>query len=158
MEKLLDNVSLKILAILQKNSRESFSEIGRKVGLSSPAVAERIKKMETAGIIKKYSIEISHENLGFKMLAFVLINLPGSTISQVEKTENAISKIPEVLECHRVTGHEDIVIKIIFEDITHLNRIITSVAPFGQINTCIVVNSFRNEPYLDIENFLKLKK
>ncbi len=158
MEKKIDDVSLKILSIMQKNSRESFSEIGRKVGLSAPAVAERIKKMETEGVINNYTVNISHEKLGLKMMAFVLINLPGSTLSQVDKTENAIEKIPEVIECHRVTGHEDMVIKLIFEDIHHLNKLINAVAPYGQVNTCIVVNSLRDQACIDIETLLTSKK
>lgn len=154
MENNIDEISLKILSILQKNSRESFSEIGRAVGLSAPAVAERVKRMENSGIIKKYTIEIAHENLGFKMLAFMLINLPGSFSTQVEKTEDVVANIPEVLECHRVTGKDDMVLKVIFSDITHLKKVIDSVAPFGQINTCIVVTSYRNESFLDIEKYI----
>ncbi len=152
----LDETGLKILSILQKNSRESFSEIGRKVGLSAPAVAERIKKMEESGVIKNYTIELSHENLGLGMLAFMLVNLPGSFGVQVEKTESVISDIPEVLECHRITGRDDMVVKVVFKDIPHMKRIIDSIAPFGQINTCVVVTSFRNEPFLDIEKYLKV--
>ncbi len=157
MDKLLDNISLKILAILQSNSRESFSQIGRKVGLSAPAVAERVKRMEESGIIKKYSIEVSHEKLGLSMVAFMLINLPGSFSVQVEQAENVIANIPEVLECHRVTGRDDMIVKVIFSDIPHLKKVIDSVAPFGQIMTCIVVTSFRNEPYLNIEKYLESK-
>ena len=150
----LDETALKILSLLQKNSRESFSEIGRNVSLSAPAVAERIKKMEEAGIIKDYTIEISHEKLNLGMMAFMLVNLPGSFGVQVEKTENVIADIPEVLECHRVTGQDDMIIKVVFKDIPHLKIVIDSIAPFGQINTCIVVTSFRNESFLDIEKYI----
>jgi Lrp/AsnC family transcriptional regulator, leucine-responsive regulatory protein len=150
----LDETSLKILSILQKNSRESFSEIGRKVGLSAPAVAERIKKMEETGVIKNYTIEISHEKLGLEMLAFMLVNLPGSFSVQVEKTENVIADIPEVLECHRITGRDDMVVKVVFKDIPHMKKVIDSIAPFGQINTCMVVTSFRNQPFLDMKKYM----
>ena len=157
MDKIPDEISLKILALLQKNSRESYSEIGRQVGLSAPAVAERVKKMEETGIIKRYSVDIAHEKIGLNMIAFMLINLPGSFSIQVQKTEDVIANIPEVLECHRVTGRDDMILKVVFSDIPHLKKVIDSVAPFGQINSYIVVTSFRNEAYIDIEKYLVQK-
>ena len=155
MEKELDEISMQILSILQKNSRESYSEISRKVCMSAPAVAERIKKMEESGVIKNYTINISHEKMGLGMLAFMLVNLPGSFADQVEKTENIVANIPEVLECHRVTGRDDMVVKVVFKDMPHIKKVIDSLAPHSKLNTCIVVTSFRNEAYLDIEKYIE---
>lgn len=155
----IDEVSLKILSMLQKNSRESYSEIGRNVGLSAPAVAERVKKMEEAGVIKSYTIEIGHDKMGFGLLAFMLVNLQGSFGVQVEKTENVIANILEVLECHRVTGRDDMILKVLAKDISHLRSVIDSVAPYGQLNTCIVTQSFRDGAFMDIDNYmLRLKE
>lgn len=155
MKKDRDEMSLQILSLLQQNSRESFSSIGRKVGLSAPAIVDRIKRMEETGIIKNYTINISHDKLGFPMLAFMLINLSGNFSTKVKKTEKAISNISEILECHRVTGRDDMVIKVIFKDILHLQTVIDKIAPFGQLNTCIVVTSFRNEGTINMEKYIK---
>jgi Lrp/AsnC family leucine-responsive transcriptional regulator len=151
----LDEISLEILSRLQKNSRESFSEIGRIVGLSAPAVAERIKKMEEAGVIKNYSIGIDHNKMGFGILAFMLANLTGNFATQEERTRSVIATIPEVLECHSIAGKDDMVLKVIAYDVPHLKTIIDRIGSFGELNTCIVTSTFRQEAYLDIEKYIE---
>lgn len=150
---ILDEISIKILGILQKNSRLTFSEIGRQIGLSSPAVAERVKKMEDAEIIKRYSIEIDHSKMGLGMSAFILVTLGGNMSPFIMKVEEIIKDVPEVLECHRVTGREDVIIKMVFSSIPHLKKVIDSIAPLGELNTCIIVTSSRETSYIDIEKF-----
>ena len=72
-ERSLDQIGVKILHELQKNARMPFSEIGRRVGLSSPAVAERVKKMEDAGIICGYHVKVDHEKIGYPIVAFIFL-------------------------------------------------------------------------------------
>lgn len=147
----VDELSLKILAALQKNSRLSYSQIGRQVGLSAPAVAERVKKMENLGIIKGYTVDISKDNLGIDLVAFMKISIPGIHAHQMARAIDIAVKCPEVIECHRITGSDDLIIKTILTSREHLREILDTFAPFGQITTSIVIASFIDNNYVDLE-------
>lgn len=147
----VDELSLKILAVLQKNSRLSYSEIGRKVGLTQPAVAERIKKMEKSGIIKGYTIDIDNDSLGFNLMAYIHINIPGMLAHQMKKALEIATNCPDVIECHRITGSDDIAIKVVLNSRPHLQRMIDMFAPFGEIKTTIIIASFVNQNFVDLD-------
>lgn len=151
----VDDLSLQILSILQENSRLSNSEIGRRIGLSSPAINERIKKMENMGIIKNYSIEIDHKKLGFEIEAYITVSLHGLFGPKLKETAKSFLKIPEVLEFYNVTGSDDVIMKVVASSINHLRVIISKVAPLGQMNTRIIVTEFkkqRNLPMGELNN------
>lgn len=147
----IDDLSLKILSILQKNSRLSNSEIGRQVGLSSPAVNERIRKMEKAGIIKNYTVEIDHKKMGFKIEAFINVSLQGIFGPKLKETAKSFLKIPEVLEFYNVTGGDDVIMKVVANSIEHLRVVISKVAPLGQMYTRIIVTEFKRIQGIDID-------
>lgn len=147
----VDELSLKILSLLQKNSRLSSSEIGRQIGLSSPAVNERIKKMEKAGIIKNYTVEIDHKKLGFEIEAYINVSLHGLFGPKLKETAKSFCKIPEVLEFYNITGSDDIVMKVVATSIDHLRIVISKVAPLGQMYTRIIVTEFKKIPSIDID-------
>lgn len=147
----IDDLSLKILSLLQKNSRLSNSEIGRQVGLSSPAVNERIKKMEKTGIIKNYTVEIDHKKMGFKIEAYINVSLHGLFGPKLKETAKSFLKIPEVLEFYNVTGGDDIIMKIVANSIEHLRVVISKVAPLGQMYTRIIVTEFKRIQGIDID-------
>ena len=146
----LDDLSLQILSILQENSRLSNSEIGRRVGLSSPAVNERIRKMEEAGIIKNFSVEIDHKKLGFELEAYITVSLFGLFGPKLKETAKSFLQIPEVLEFYNVTGSDDVVMKIVASSMNHLRVIISKVAPLGQMNTRIIVTEFKKQQNIKI--------
>src|SRR5215469_18214845 len=110
IERLLDETGWHILEALQENARLSFSELGQRVGLSSPAVAERMRRMEDAGIITGYRAEINTAKIGYPITAIIRMStLPG------EKCTRFIAwaeEIPEVLECYRVTGGDALVMRV----------------------------------------------
>ena len=147
----VDKTSLKILSLLQKNARISNSEIGRMVGLSSPAVNERIKKMEKSGLIKNYSVEIDHKKLGFEIEAFINVNLAGIFGPKLKETAKSFRNIPEVLEFYNITGSDDIVMKVVAKSIEHLRIVISRVAPLGQMYTRIIVTEFKKRNSIDID-------
>ena len=147
----VDELSLKILAVLQKNSRLSYSLIGKEVGLSAPAVAERVKKMESMGIISCYTIELAKENLGLDFVAFIKISIPGIHAHQMAKAIEIAMKTPEVIECHRITGSDDMIIKTLLTSREHLKRIIDTFAPYGQLTTAIVIASFIDKHFMDLD-------
>ena len=147
-ERLLDRTGLKILHALQGNARLSFSELGRQVALSSPAVAERVRKMEEAGIIGGYHARVEPEKVGFPIMAFVLLR------TRAEKYPDIIllaRRLPQILECHHVSGGESFIMKVIASSIPHLEDLIERLSPFGETSTLIVLSSPVVKEVLDLE-------
>ncbi len=134
----LDKTSWSILACLQENARASFADIGREVGLSAPAVAERMIKLEDAGIIQGYRIEVDYEKTGYALKAFITFTAhSGKFISFL----NYIEKLDEVLECHRVTGNYCIFMKVVVENSGHLQQLLASMMEYGETTTSVILSS-----------------
>ena len=134
----LDTVGWRILCELQENSRLSFSELGRRVGMTPPAVAERVRRLEDAGVISGYRLELDVEKLGRPLLAFVRLAVRGASSSEVSR---AVADIPEVLECHHVTGEDCYVMKIAVASVHHLEGLLERLLRFGNTTTSIVISS-----------------
>ena len=110
----MDTTDLKIIDVLKENGRATASEISKKVNLSIPAVAERIRKMEEAEIIEKYTIKVNREKTNYKLLAFIFVNIDKT--ENVEAFRKAVVQYNSVLECHHVAGEYDYLIKVLLED------------------------------------------
>jgi Lrp/AsnC family leucine-responsive transcriptional regulator len=110
----MDGIDLGILEALKENSRATASEIGKKVSLSVPAVAERIRKLEESGVIKQFTVVINREKLNFKLMAFIFVALDRGV--QVENFRKAITRYRSVLEVHHITGEYDYLLKVLVED------------------------------------------
>ena len=137
-ERLLDNTNWRILRELQQNARLTFSELGRRVNLSAPAAAERVRRMEEAGIITGYRAEISAEKVGLPLTAFVRMEVPGVNHKRVEEL---VLDLPEVLECHRATGNDCYVMKVVLASMEHLRALLDRLVPWGSPVTSIVISS-----------------
>ena len=107
----MDHIDDKILTILKKNGKASATEISKIVGLSIPAVAERIRKMEHSGIIEGYGAKISRRKTGYNVTAFVMVNLERS--GDVDEFRAKVIQFPQVLECHHVVGAFDYLLKVL---------------------------------------------
>ncbi len=142
-EKLLDEIGWQILAALQENARLSYAELGRQVGLSTPAVAERVRRLEEAGVIKGYYTEIGAEKAGIALMAFVQLNTPADKYPFVLPL---FKSMPEVLECHHVTGGTSFIIKIVAVSIPHLEALIERLSSYGTTSTSIVLSSIPTKP------------
>ena len=137
-EKHLDETGWLLRQELQQNARLSYSELGQRVGLSSPAVADRMRKMEEAGIITAYRAEVNLTNLGLPVTAIIRL---GSMAGQnCRNVVPQVSKIPEVLECYRVTGSDSVVIKVVATSVDHLEHIIDQLSLYGEPTTSIVLS------------------
>lgn len=136
----LDPLALKILAQLQRDARLSFAELGRRVGLSTPAVAERVRRLEDAGVIQGYEARIDPKALGLSVTAFVRIRVSGAE-TQARKLTALASELSEVLECHRCTGDESFILKVRVESVSHLEKLIDYLTPFGMTSTALVLSS-----------------
>ena len=138
LEHLLDDIGWKILAELQQNARIPFAELGRIVGLSTPAVTERVHKMEDAGIIVGYRAHIDPAKVGLPLLAFVNVKVGGENLSRFMELA---ATHPEVLECHRVTGAESFLLKIVVADVSHLERLLDALMPYVATTTSMVLST-----------------
>lgn len=138
IEKLLDETGWQLLQALQENARLSYSELGQRVGLSSPSVADRVHKMEEAGLITGYHAEVNLARLGLPVMAIIRLgSMAGQNCSRVAIR---VSEITQVLECYRVTGSDSVVLKVVAASIDHLERIIDQLSLHGLPVTSIVLS------------------
>ena len=139
IEKLLDDTGWQLLQALQCNARLSYSELGQRVGLSSPAVAERIHRMEDAGIISGYHDEINRSKIGYPITAIIrMSSSPGEYCTHLSAYAQ---EIPEVLECYRVTGSDALVMKVMASSVDHLESLIDRLSSHGQLTTSMVLSA-----------------
>ena len=137
-KKSLDNVSWQILTALQKDARLSFAELGRRVGLSLPAVAERVRRMEEAGIITGYSANIAVNKIGLNVMAYSRVS---TNSNQYPAIIALAGTLPEVVECHHLTGPDSFIMKVVVSSIPHLEEVITKLSAYGQTATSVVLSS-----------------
>jgi Lrp/AsnC family leucine-responsive transcriptional regulator len=147
-EKSLDEIDRKILMELQGDARISYAELGRRVGLTTPAVIERMLKLEDAGIITGYRAEIDTAKVGLPITAFVRMSITGVDYSHI--IEVAVSS-NEVLECHRGTGGDSFIMKVAVSSVEHLQELIDRLTPYGITTTTIVLSSPVKKRVIDVE-------
>lgn len=137
MESKLDTLNWDILNVLQENSRASFAEIGRQVGLTPPAVAERVKKMEDTGILEGYRAHLSYSELGFQMKAIITLR---AFMGKLKPFLKMVSGLEEVVNCYRITGNENIIMEVVLRDQLHLEQFIDKLIQYGETRTHIVLS------------------
>jgi Lrp/AsnC family transcriptional regulator, leucine-responsive regulatory protein len=132
---LLDDVNLRILVELQAEGRVGMAELGRRVGLSAPAVSERVQRLERAGVITGYRAELEPVALGYPISAVVRIRpSPG----QLQRIPEIARGTPEVAECHRITGEDCYLLRLHLRSIDELEEILDRFTPHGLTTTSIV--------------------
>jgi Lrp/AsnC family transcriptional regulator, leucine-responsive regulatory protein len=127
-----------LLTELQGDARISFAELGRRVGLSSPAVAERLARLEELGVITGYRAEIDPRTLGFTLGAIIRIR---PAPRELRKVAELAQRTPEVVECHRITGEDCFFIKAYVRDVEHLEELIDQFVIYGQTTSSIMQTS-----------------
>lgn len=138
-ERLLDETGWRILDALQADARLSFSALGRCVGLSGPAVAERVRRMEDAGIITGYRADVAVGHV-FPVTALIRVSAPEENCTRLAARSRGL---PEVLEAYRVTGTDRLVLKVVASSVEHLDRVIRQLSEFGTATVSIVLSSRR---------------
>ena len=132
---LLDDLNLRILGELQTEGRVGMAELGRRVGLSAPAVSERVQRLERAGAIKGYRAELDPAVVGFPVAAVVRIRpSPG----QLQRIPEIARETPEVAECHRITGEDCYLLRLHLRSMDELEEILDRFTPHGLTTTSIV--------------------
>lgn len=133
-----DRTNVAILTELQSDARISIAELGRRVGLSAPAVAERVARLEREGVIAGYRTDVDPRALGYA-LAAVLRMRPAPR--QIATVAGVARDTPEVVECHRVTGEDCFYMKLHVRSVEHLEEVIDRFTPYGQTTTSIIQSS-----------------
>ncbi|NJB72514.1 Lrp/AsnC family leucine-responsive transcriptional regulator [Saonia flava] len=134
----IDELNWEILKCLQGNARESFANMGRKVGLTAPAVAERVKKMEDTGIISGYSTEISYTAVGYQLKAIITLR---AFMGKLKPFLEIVSSFDEVVNCYRITGDENIVMEVVLQNQSHLEKFIDRLITYGETRTHIILSN-----------------
>ena len=133
-----DEINVKLLQELQTDARVTVAELGRRVGLSSPAVAERLQRLEAAGVIRGYQADIDPQALGYFLPAVIRIR---PAPRELKKVAELAQRTPEVVECLRITGEDCFLMKLHLRDVDHLEEVIDRFVPYGQTTTSIVQSS-----------------
>lgn len=134
----VDPTNVLILGELQRDARVSVAELGRRVGLSAPAVAERIARLEAGGVIRGYHADVDPAAVGFSLTAVIRIRPAPRQIGAVAEVA---AGAPEVVECQRITGEDCFLVKAHVRDVGHLEELIDRFTIFGQTTTSIVQSS-----------------
>lgn len=134
----IDPVNIRVLEELQRDPRLTMSELGRRVGMSSPSVTERVRRLEEAGVIRGYSLDINPVALGLPISAYIRVRPSPGQLSRIAELAR---QIPEVVECHRVTGEDCFIIKVHIPAIDQLDRLLDCFLLYGQTTTSIIQSS-----------------
>ncbi len=134
----VDGVNRRILEELQRDPRLAMSELGRRIGMSSPAVAERVRRLEQTGVIRGYRLELDPAALGLPVALYIRVRpRPG----QLPRVAELAQQIPEIVECHRVTGEDCFILKAYIPSIDQLDRLLDGFLLYGSTTTSIIQSS-----------------
>lgn len=132
---MLDETDQRILEVLLGDSRASLKSLAEQVGLSSPSVSERLRRLEERGVIRQYTVEIDPQALGFTLQAMVRVRpMPG----KLHIVQRLLEEIPEIGECDKVTGEDCFIARLYVRSIDQLDHILDRVADHAETNTAIV--------------------
>ncbi|WP_281540661.1 Lrp/AsnC family transcriptional regulator [Maribacter aestuarii] len=141
----MDSINWKILEMLQENARVALKDIAAAVGLASPTVAERIQKLEDAGIIGSYNTKVNLDKLGYSLGVYISIKI---RFGQTPRFEEFIPSVPEISECHKLTGRDCMLMKGHVRDAKHLEDLNSRLAAYGELTTSLILNSIvKNKVY-----------
>lgn len=134
----LDERDWDLLGLLQRDARASFSDLARELGMSAPAIAERVRRLEDAGVIRGYRADLDLPKLGLPVLAIVRLKYPTSDYGPLDRV---LKQRPELLECHHVTGEDCFVIKVACTSMEHLETVTGALGRIGSTTTSVVFST-----------------
>jgi Lrp/AsnC family transcriptional regulator, leucine-responsive regulatory protein len=132
---LLDDINRRLLEELQRDGRVAFAELGRRVGLSAPAVAERVGRLEREGVITGYHADVDPRAIGYTLAAVVRIR---PFARQIHKIPEIAAQTPEIVECERITGEDCFLLRLHVREMEDLEPVLDRFTPYGQTTTSIV--------------------
>jgi Lrp/AsnC family transcriptional regulator, leucine-responsive regulatory protein len=135
---LLDRVNLRLLEELRSDPRQTMAELGRRIGMSPPAVTERVRRLEESGVIEGYRLDINPAALGLPIGAYIRVRPNPGQLSAIAELAQ---RIPEVVECHRITGEDCFILKVHIPAMEQLDRILDRFLLYGTTTTSIIQSS-----------------
>jgi len=133
-----DEINHKLLVALQNSGRASFAELGRLVGLTAPAVAERVRRLEEEGLIRGYRADIDFAKLGYTISAFIRMRVPPAKYPQLHAMARSIR---EIRECHHLSGEDSFILRVHAESVADLESIIQRLSEHGTTATAVVLST-----------------
>jgi Lrp/AsnC family transcriptional regulator, leucine-responsive regulatory protein len=152
---MLDYIDKTILLALQIDARLSNVELARKIKLSPPATHARLRRLEKEGYIRQYTAVVDREKAGYDLLCFIHISMQMHQLEQVEKFRKLVRQMPEVLECHHITGEYDYLLKVVLRNRKDLERFavdrLTPIPGVARIHTSLVFTEVKATMALSFE-------
>ncbi|WP_266362236.1 Lrp/AsnC family transcriptional regulator [Tellurirhabdus rosea] len=150
----LDQIDRKVLEILQSNGRITNAQLSKEIGLSPAPTLERVKKLETSGIIQSYHAQLNREKVGLGVTTFVQVTLVGHKKQVTESFVSKVMGIPEIIECHHITGSGDFLLKVIAKDISSYQVLmlekINEIEEVASTQTMVILSTFKESKVLPI--------
>lgn len=150
----LDELDKKILRILQENAKITNAQLSIDIGLSPAPTLERVKKLETSGLIHSYHAELDTEMLGLGVQMFVQVSLKGHNKKNINLFLDEIQDIPEVIECHHVTGSGDFLLKVISQDINSYQKLmlesVSEIEVVDNMQSMVILSTFKDSKVLPL--------
>ena len=151
----IDDIDRKILEILQSRAKITNARLSEEIGLSPAPTLERVKKLEQMGIITSYHAKLNTEKIGFGVTTFVLATLNGHNRTNIESFVKEINKIPEVVECHHITGAGDFILKVVAKDIASYQKLmlekISDIKQVDNMQSMVVLSTFKDSKVIPVK-------
>ena len=155
MNNSLDPIDKKILDLLQENGRMTNAQLAKDVGLSPPPMLERVRKLEKHGIIRKYVALVDPKKVDRGTMALVSVSLRLHQKNAIQEFVKEIQNIPEILECHHITGEEDYVLKVYIKDIEEYERFLherlTRISGIRKIKTSFILKTIKHQTKIPVD-------
>lgn len=149
-----DATDRKILEILQENAKITNAQLSKEIGLSPAPTLERVKKLENAGVIRSYHARLDPMEIGLGVGTFMKVTLVGHKKDYIESFVRRINEIPEVVECHHVTGQGDFLLKVVSADISTYQKlvleVISEIPEIDDMQTMVILSTFKDSKVMPI--------
>ena len=150
----LDIIDLKILRLLQQKGRITNLQLSQEIGLSPAPTLERVKKLESSGVIEGYYAQVNDTLLGMGIKAFISISLERQKVDSIVTFKEKIQAIPEILECYQITGNADYFLKVIVKDIPDFEKLIANklskIEEIGQMQTMMILSKVKDSKVIPL--------
>ena len=150
----LDEIDRKILEILQTNAKITNAQLSKDIGLSPAPTLERVKKLENSGIIKSYHAQLDTDKIGLGVHTFVQVTLKGHNKKNIDIFLAEINKIPEVVECHHITGTGDFILKVIAKDISSYQYLmlgkVSEIEVVDSLQSMVILSTFKDSKVIPV--------
>lgn len=153
-----DQTDKKILEILQDNAKITNAQLSKEIGLSPAPTLERVKKLENIGVIKSYHAQLDQHEIGLGVSTFISVTLVGHKKDYINSFVQRILEVPEIVECHHITGQGDFILKVVAPDIPAYQKLVTEVISeipeIDDMQSTVILSTFKNSKVMPIPEVL----